>query len=125
MALVNKKENATAKIEQASTLENASEQPKLKYKIRPKRYINYDCADNTWEMEFHLPGVPKNQGKFKILKDAYSLEAVRDQALYTSNEYVPFEIDVNTVKAEYNDGLLYVSGKIKDPLADAVEIKLQ
>lgn len=107
MSVVEKKEEVAKKEDQ---------EPEFKYRIRPKRYVNYDCAENTWEMEFHLPGVSKKQVNFKILKDAYSLEATRDQAIYSASEYLPFEIDLESVKAEYDNGLLYVSGKIKDPL---------
>ncbi|MHA1518634.1 MAG: Hsp20/alpha crystallin family protein [Promethearchaeota archaeon] len=124
MAIVNKDQDTLAKTEHADKLENTSEQPKLKYKIRPKRYFNYDCAKNTWELEFHLPGVAKDKVTFKVMKDSYSLEAIRDVALYTSNGYLPFEIDMDSVNAKYSDGLLSVLGNIKDPLADAVEIKL-
>ncbi|MCF2139288.1 MAG: Hsp20/alpha crystallin family protein [Candidatus Lokiarchaeota archaeon] len=120
MSMVEKKEDMVEKKDDIKE----NEESKIKYRIRPTRYINYDCVDNSWEMEFHLPGVAKENVKFKILKDAYSLEATRDQALYHTSEYLPFEIDLDSVKAEYNNGLLYVSGKIKDPMADAVEIKL-
>ena len=124
MAIVNKDQDIKDKNEQADKLEKAAEKSNLKYKIRPRRYFNYDCAAHTWEMEFHLPGVAKDKVTFKILKDSYSLEAVRDQALYATSEYLPFEIDINSVKAKYSDGLLSVFGNIKNLLSDAIEIKL-
>ena len=124
MAIVNKEQEIKTTNKQADNLENTSKQPKLKYKIRPKRYFNYDCAAHTWELELHLPGVAKDKVTFKVMKDSYSLEAIKDQAIYTTREYLPFEIDMDSVNAEYTDGLLSVSGHIKDPLADAVEIKL-
>ncbi|MHA1775509.1 MAG: hypothetical protein DRO88_02955 [Promethearchaeia archaeon] len=122
MSTVEKEKEMVEKKEEVAESKKSEEE--IKYRIRPTRYLNYDCIENKWEMEFHLPGVPKENVKFKILNDAYSLEAKRDQALYHSSEYLPFEIDTDSVKAEYNNGLLYVSGKIKDPMADAVEIKL-
>ena len=97
----------------------------IRYRIRPTRYLNYDCAENTWNMEFHLPGVDKNNIDLKFLNNAYALKARRDQALYHNSEYLPFEIDEKTIEADYSNGLLYVKGHIKDPMDDAVEIKLE
>lgn len=97
----------------------------IKYRVQPTRHVNYDCSDNTWEIEFHLPGVKKENIDIKFLNNAYSLEATRDKAVYHASEYLPFEINLNSIKADYNNGLLYVNGKIKDPMEDAVEIKLE
>lgn len=124
MEIVNKDQNIKTTNQPADNLENPTDQPKLKYRIRPKRYFNYECDTKKWELEFHLPGVSKEKVSFKVMKDSYSLEAIRDQALYTTREKLPFEIDVDSVKAKYENGLLSISGNIKDPMADAVEIKL-
>lgn len=118
MALVNQEKTS---VEEKKEYENNEE---IRYRIRPTRYINYDCSENSWEIEFHLPGVSKEKIDLRFLKNAYSLKAQRDQALYHSSEYLPFEIDESSINAEYNNGLLYIKGKIKDPLSDAVEIKL-
>ena len=106
--------------------EVASPQPKteIKYRIRPTRFINYDCAKHNWEIEFQLPGVKKETIDLKFLKNAYTLKATRGQALYHTSEYLPFEIDSDSIEADYNNGLLSIKGKIHDPLEDAVEIKL-
>ena len=101
-----------------------NEGSKIKYRIRPTRYLNYDCARSTWDVEFHLPGVKKEDIDIKFLKGAYHLEAVRGQALYHASEYLPFDINPDSIKADYNNGLLHVKGTIHNPLDDAVEIKL-
>jgi HSP20 family molecular chaperone IbpA len=96
----------------------------IKYKIRPTHYFNRDSKDE-WELEVLLPGIEKSAIEFKVLKDVYFLKATRDQALYAISEYFPFEVDVKTIKAKYENGLLRVTGKVKDPLADAVKIELE
>ena len=97
---------------------------KIKYRIRPRRYFDYSCKDKTWELEIHLPGVKKSEIKLKFLNEGYVMEARRGQALYRLSEYVPFEIDKDSISADYENGLLEIQGKIKDPMAEAVEINL-
>jgi len=95
-----------------------------KYHIHPTRYFNYDTDSHEWNLEIHLPGVNKADIKLKMLPDMYELNAKRDAALYHLQECFPFDIDVNSIKSSYENGLLYINGKIKDPLAEAHEIKL-
>ena len=109
--------------EEKKEISTVAEQPKIKYRIRPTRYINYDCASKTWDIEFHLPGVIKENIDLKFLKGAYHLEAKRGDALYHASEYLPFDIKSDSIAAEYNNGLLHVKGTIYNPLDDAVEIK--
>jgi HSP20 family molecular chaperone IbpA len=96
----------------------------IKYRIQPRRYFDYSCKNKDWELEIHLPGVVKSDIKLKFLRDAYIMEARRGEALYRVSEYVPFEIDKDSITANYENGLLKIKGKIKDPMAEAVEIKL-
>ena len=96
----------------------------IKYRIRPRRYFDYSCKEKTWEIEVQIPGVEKNNIKLKFLKDAYVLEAKRGKAIYKLSEYVPFEFDKDSISANYENGLLEISGKIKDPMAEAVDIKI-
>ncbi len=96
----------------------------IKYQIRPRRYFDYSCKDKTWEIEVHLAGVEKSGIKLKFLDNAYIMEARRGKALYRLSEYVPFDIDKDSVSANYENGLLEIKGKIKDPMAEAVEIIL-
>jgi len=108
----------------AETKTTAAEN-EIRYVIRPTHYFDYDLDEETWKFEIHLPGIDKSKIKLKLLGDLVNLEAKRDQALYTLTEYFPFEIDVNSVKGEYDNGLLVLKGKIRDPLADAKTIELK
>jgi len=100
-----------------------SEHP-IRYFIRPTHYFNYESEKREWNLEVHLPGVNKGDITAKFLPDAFLIEAIRDQAKYRMYEYFPFEIDTDSVKASYENGLLYVSGKIQDPMAKAHTITL-
>ena len=60
----------TDKIRDTDTTTEVAEKKEtdIKYRIRPTRYINYDCGSKDWEIEVHLPGVEKSNISLKILK---------------------------------------------------------
>jgi len=97
----------------------------IKYRIRPRRYFNFDAEEKEWELEIHLPGVEKSEIKLRILPNLYDLKANRGEVMYSLTQYFPWNIETDSVKANYENGLLMVSGKIRDPMADAVPIKLE
>jgi len=101
---------------------------KITYKIHPNWYSSLNYDENVLMYEVHLPGVDKQNVNLKILSDLWYVEASREEeksrAVYTLTNYFPYEIDINSVNATYENGLLKFTAKIKDPLADAVDIKL-
>ncbi len=104
--------------------EEVQKQEPIKYRIRPRRSFDYSCKSREWELEIHLPGVNKSDVKLKFLNEGYILEARRGKAIYKLAERLPFEIDKDSIEANYNNGLLEIKGKITDPMAEAIEIKL-
>jgi len=101
------------------------QEQEIKYRIRPKRYFNFDAENKEWELEVHLPGVQKSEIKLRILPNLYDLKAQRGEVLYSLTQYFPWDIETDSVKTKYKNGLLLVSGRIRDPMADAVPIKLE
>jgi len=91
--------------------------------LKPARYWNFG-EDGQWEIEIHIPGVKKDQIKLKILSELYDLKAKRGNVNYTLTEYFPYIIHPESIEARYDNGLLYIKGKKKDPLDDAIEIKI-
>ncbi len=96
----------------------------LKYKITPMSYFNVESSKREWNLEIHLPGVDKSKIKFRVLPNYFDLEAIRDNAHYSLSDHFPWEVDVDTVKGTYEEGLLYINGKIKNPMDDAYKIEL-
>lgn len=101
-----------------------AEQDQITYRVRPNIYSSFDSKTGEFEYEVHLPGVNKKDVKLRVLPTLFDLKARRDQILFTETEYFPYEIDVNAIEAKYENGLLRMHGKLKNPLDDAVEIKL-
>jgi len=97
----------------------------IKYRIRPTRFFNFNAEKREWELEVHLPGVHKSEIKFKILPNLYDLKAYRGEVMYSLTQYFPWNIETESIKTDYKNGLLLVSGKIRDRMADAVPIKLE
>lgn len=97
----------------------------IRYRIRPKRYFNFDAEDKEWTLEVHLPGVEKSEIKLRVLPNLYDLKAYRGEVMYALTQYFPWNIETESVKADYQNGLLVVSGKIRDRMADSVSIKLE
>jgi HSP20 family protein len=99
------------------------------YRIHPTYYSDLDYDTRTISYEVHLPGVDKENVSLKVLPDLWNMEATRkekkSQAFYTLSRYFPYEVDPNSVKASYEHGLLKFTVTLKDPLADAVDIKLE
>jgi len=97
----------------------------IAFRIVPRHFWSADAEHDEWRLEVELPGVPKSAVHFKYLTEAFELRAQRDDVLFSLTEYFPFEIDTNSVKAKYGEGLLVVTGKVRDPMSEAKEIPLQ
>ena len=97
----------------------------IRYRIRPTRYFNFYAENKEWTLEVHLPGVEKSEIKLRILPNLYNLKAYRGEVMYSLTQYFPWNIETDSVKADYENGLLIVSGKIRDPMVDAIPIKLE
>jgi len=113
-------EKQPEKIEEKKDIKEST----IQYHIRPSHYLDYDYDTSEFSLEIHIPGVAKSDIKIKFLEDAYSIEGRRDTALYSVAEYLPFDINVKSIKADYDNGLLRITGKIKNPLDEAYDIKI-
>ena len=79
-----------------------------------------------FELEVHLPGVKKENVNIKFLEDMFNIEADQSETrFYCLTESLPFLVNVNSIKANYENGLLRITGSIKNPLDEAVDVKIE
>jgi len=116
-------------VEQKESKTSKREEHLKTYRIHPTYYSDLDYDTRTITYEVHLPGVDKENVSLKVLPEFWNMEATRkerkSQAFYTLSRYFPYEVDPNSVKATFENGLLKFTVSLKDPLADAVDIKLE
>jgi len=118
-----KKENS-AMVEQGN--KTVANQEKMRYRITPTIYSVFDPKSGELRLEIHLPGVKKENIRLKVLSDLYDLTATRDEsAFYASSEYFPYDIVPDTLQAQYENGLLQMKAKVKNPLDEAIQIKIE
>lgn len=112
-----------------SKLVDKEKEQKPKYRITPRFYSGMNRKDKSLNYEIHLPGVQKEKVSLKVLPNLVHLEAPREMEdsiiVYTLSRYFPWEVDPDSIDAHCADGLLKFSVKVKDPLAEAVNIKLE
>ncbi len=105
--------------------EKTGENEGIWYYIRPSFSPHFDYSTGEFTCEVQLPGVPKDRVKLHILPELFDLKATCEHVLYTLTEYFPVNVNVDTLDAQYNQGLLRMKVQFLDPLAKAVEIVLQ
>lgn len=95
------------------------------HKVYPSIYRNMNYGNKTVQVELALPGVKKEDIEFKVRPTWFHLSAVRtdDEIEYTANERFGVEIIPEKTEAEYFEGLLKITAKVRDPLDSAKEIK--
>ena len=101
------------------------EEPEFKYRICPTSYFNFNPKTKQWTLEIHVPGVDKEKISLKVLPNQVFFEGQRDAAMYTLSRYFPWKIDVDSVKGEYLNGLLNLTGKLADPMKNAVALTIE
>jgi len=105
--------------------ETSQKENKLQYRIIPTIYTTCNSKSKELNLEIHLPGVKKENVQFKILPELFDLRAKKDEStFYAISEYFPYEINPDTVEAHYENGMLEMKAKIKDPMDSAYSIKI-
>jgi len=108
-------------IENRKTLDYAFE-----YHMIPDYYSNFDTTKGKWQIEVHIPGVKKEDITLRILPDFYDIQAKRsNKEIYSLTEYFPFDISPESVKAQYNNGLLLIQGSAKNLMENEFIVKIE
>jgi len=110
--------------EHATTPDASGQENELYWRVRPFYSADFDPETGTYHARVELPGIPKEHVKLRVLPDLFDLRATSGHTQYILTEYFPYEMDVNSLEAKYEFGLLLIKGRFKDPLDSAVDIKV-
>jgi len=103
--------------------EKVAEEKEYQYRVAP-RYGVWTEEDKLL-IQVALPGVHKEDIQMKALKDYFTLRATRDDILYSLDLEFGIDIEPESTKAEYNEGLLRVEMKRYKPLDHAFIVPIQ
>ncbi len=94
------------------------------YRVYPDIYRDVDHEKGKITLEIALPGVKKENISVKALPTWVHLDAKRERIEYSANQDWGAEIVPEKTQAKYDNGLLQIIAKIKDPFEDAVKVQL-
>ncbi len=86
-------------------------------------YIDED--DNKLHLEVALPGVKKENIQLRLKEDSFFLSAPRDDLEFVTTGAFCCPMNINSVNAKYDNGLLQIELPFKDAMDGAREIAIQ
>lgn len=85
-----------------------------------------DEKENLLKITAEMPGVSKEDIKVNVSEDFVSIHAEKGDKKYHSDVPVRVKLDDNTAKATYNNGILELKIKLKEPLKPKTkEVKVE
>jgi len=108
-------------------IQNTSQkESSLQFRVIPTVYPSINQKLKELNLEIHLPGVKRENIQLKVLPELFDLRAKKDEStFYAISEYFPYDINCDTIEAHYENGLLQMKAKIKDPMDNACDIKIK
>jgi len=94
-------------------------------KVDPETVVYSDKANVNLIVEFAIPGAPAESVELKILEDGLFLAAPARDIEYVSSLALGWPVRPEKATARYELGLLHVEVPFKDPMEDAVRVKIE
>ena len=93
--------------------------------LSPNVCFDTDEDQTNGTLEIALPGVKKEDIDLKINEDSYSLSAVRGEIKYVASQAFCCPVVPGKATAKYENGLLQIVVPFKDPMENAVAVKVE
>jgi len=94
-------------------------------KVDPDTVVYSDKANVNLIVEFAIPGAPAEGVDLKIIMDGLFLAAPAREIEYVSSLALGWPVKPEKARARYELGLLHVEVPFKEPLEDAVKVKIE
>jgi len=96
-----------------------------KIKVSPNICAYVDGKHTKLTLEIAIPGAPIDNIDLKMHDDSFSLSAPREDIEYVAALAFCCPVKPEKAEAEYRNGLLKIEVPFKDPMEDAVKIKVK
>ncbi|MFW9952387.1 MAG: Hsp20/alpha crystallin family protein [Candidatus Thorarchaeota archaeon] len=84
-----------------------------------------DDENDNYHIEVTLPGVEKDSIKLKMHEDSFFISGETDNTIYVGSYSICCPVKAVESKANYKNGVLKIDVPFKDPMEDAIEIKIE
>jgi HSP20 family protein len=98
---------------------------KEKFVMSPEVCAWADDEKDNYHIEITMPGVEKDTIKLKLHEDSFFVKGETDNTVYVGSYVICCPVKPGETKAEYKNGILKIDVPFKDPIEDAVDVKIE
>jgi HSP20 family molecular chaperone IbpA len=84
-----------------------------------------DDESDTYHIEVTLPGVEKDTIKLKVHEDSFFISGETDNTVYVGSYAICCPVKPEESKASYKNGILKLDIPFKNPMEDAIDVKVE
>lgn len=99
----------------------------MRNRIAPLVCADYDSDGNSYDVEVQLPGARKEDIDLRLMSGGFMVRAPRadmDDTYYSGSYNFCCPVQEDSVRAEFDNGLLKMSVDLKEPYQDAKRVAL-